>query len=95
MSNATCIAKLLHDAVHIDGEPRKIQPRPWRPNRHGGCFHGMALGLILGFFVVFIVAYGFWMAAQLGVGPRWRRPRRDPLSAPVADGAREQQFSRG
>jgi uncharacterized protein (DUF2062 family) len=32
---------------------------------------GMLLGAVVGSFVVAIIAYGFWMAGKLGVGPRW------------------------
>jgi hypothetical protein len=45
----------------------------------------MGLGLILAFFFVFIAAYSFWMAEQLGVGPRWGRSARDPESTPKTD----------
>jgi hypothetical protein len=50
----------------------------------------MTLGLILGFVVIFVVAYGFWMAGELGVGPRWRTSRRDPRSLADYDVEREQ-----
>ena len=34
---------------------------------------GMMLGVILGSVLVAMTAYGLWMAARLGVGPRRRR----------------------
>jgi hypothetical protein len=34
---------------------------------------GMLLGAIIVSVVVAMAVYGFWMAGQLGVGPRWRR----------------------
>jgi hypothetical protein len=37
---------------------------------------GMTVTLLLLIAVVPVVAYGFWMAGELGVGPRWRRSRR-------------------
>ena len=37
----------------------------------------MLLGAVIGSLLVAMVAYGFWMASKLGVGPRWQRSRRD------------------
>jgi hypothetical protein len=34
----------------------------------------MWLGFSIGVVVVAIGAYGFWMAGELGLAPRWRRP---------------------
>jgi hypothetical protein len=31
----------------------------------------MLLGAVIGSLVVAIIAYAFWMAGKLGVGPRW------------------------
>lgn len=36
----------------------------------------MTVTLLLVIAAVPVVAYGFWMAGELGVGPRWRRSRR-------------------
>jgi hypothetical protein len=36
---------------------------------------GMMLGATLGVALLLVVVYAFWMAGELGVGPRWRRPR--------------------
>ncbi len=33
----------------------------------------MLLGLVMGVVVLGIVAYGFWMAGELGLAPRWKR----------------------
>ena len=48
----------------------------------------MTLALLIGIPLVLIVAYGFWMAGELGLGPGWRRPvsRR---SRPVEDAGYE------
>lgn len=35
----------------------------------------MLLGFLIGAVVVVIGAYGFWMAGELGLAPRWRRPK--------------------
>jgi len=49
---------------------------------------GMLLGAIIASLLVAMAAYGFWMAGQLGVGPRWRGSRHTPTSR-HADPARE------
>jgi len=34
----------------------------------------MVLGAIIVSVLLAMAVYGFWLAGQLGVGPRWRRP---------------------
>ena len=48
----------------------------------------MTLALLIGIPLVLILAYGFWMAGELGLGPGWRRSvsRR---SRPVEDAGYE------
>jgi len=50
---------------------------------------GMLLGAIIGAVLVAMTAYGFWMASELGVGPRWRGSRREPTSGSPVHPARE------
>jgi len=35
----------------------------------------MILTLLIGVPLALLVAYGFWMAGELGLGPAWRRSR--------------------
>jgi hypothetical protein len=37
----------------------------------------MVIPVLIATIVLAMIAYGAWMAGELGVGPRWRRPRRD------------------
>jgi hypothetical protein len=42
----------------------------------------MVLGILIAGIVVAMIAYGSWMAGELGVGPRWRRSRRNATAEP-------------
>jgi len=53
----------------------------------------MTLALLIGVPLVVIVAYGFWMGGELGLGPAWRRSRPRPRrpaedQAPALDSER-------
>ncbi|HLY38278.1 MAG TPA: hypothetical protein VKU61_09595 [Candidatus Binatia bacterium] len=67
--------------MYVADDFRKWSGDNGRPRGTSGAIRDMTLALILGAAVVACTAYGFWMAGELGVAPRWRRRRPAALSS--------------
>src|SRR4029077_7278717 len=73
---ASCTSALLQSArsrLATNGNPRRGAPLARGTT---DAHPGMVLGAIIVSVLLAMAVYGLWMAGQLGVGPRWRRPPR-------------------